>query len=331
MGKMARERTLRIVGGGPAGSAAAIAARDNGASVHIAERHRGPRHKVCGEFIAGESAEILESLGVWQSFRLRGPACIRRCVLRFGSLEKTWRLSDTSYGLSRLALDRLLIERAIESGAEVARGEIDAAECAAGPAILAAGRHAPRAHGERLFGFKAHFAGPTDDAVELYFARPTYVGVSSVEDGLTNVCGLTTESALRCFGFDFDEFVMSMPALAVRLGPLARQMKWIAAGPLAFSKPHGADAEGVYPAGDALGFTDPFTGSGILNALATGRLAGESAARGMPVAVYRRECRRLLGRAFTVSSLFRRLLRYDFMPTLAALVPGDWLYRLTRV
>jgi flavin-dependent dehydrogenase len=326
---MAGERNLNIVGGGPAGSAAAIAARSYGEAVRIVERSRTRRHKVCGEFIAPEAARILESLGVWQSFLDRAPARIRRCLLRFGRVEKSWPLAEPGYGLSRFELDHLLLERATECGAVLARGERGDPHNRGGIVILAAGRAAPRHSRDRLFGFKSHFTGPTDDAVELYFARPAYVGVSAIEDGLTNVCGIAPESALRRCNFDFDEFVLSIPALADRLRPLTRQMKWIAAGPLAFSKPHATGGD-VYAAGDALGFNDPFTGSGILNALATGRLAGKSAARNVPVATYRRECRALLGQAFRISSLFRTLLRYDFMPHLAGLVPGDWLYRLTR-
>jgi menaquinone-9 beta-reductase len=53
---------LAIVGGGPAGTAAAIAAARSGATVLLVERGRYPRHKVCGEFISAESLGLLSSL-----------------------------------------------------------------------------------------------------------------------------------------------------------------------------------------------------------------------------------------------------------------------------
>jgi len=38
-----------------------------------------------------------------------------------------------------------------------------------GKAVLAWGRYSIAATGERLFGFKAHFIGPVDDAIEMFF------------------------------------------------------------------------------------------------------------------------------------------------------------------
>ena len=51
-----------VVGSGPAGSASAIAAADRGLRVLLLEATRFPRHKVCGEFVSAESAEVLRYL-----------------------------------------------------------------------------------------------------------------------------------------------------------------------------------------------------------------------------------------------------------------------------
>src|SRR5437870_3338327 len=53
---------LIVVGGGPAGSAAAITAVRGGARVLVLERGRFPRHKVCGEF---ESRAVINASGRW--------------------------------------------------------------------------------------------------------------------------------------------------------------------------------------------------------------------------------------------------------------------------
>src|SRR5712692_8100547 len=53
---------LIIIGGGPAGTSAAISAARQGASVLLLERGRFPRHKVCGEFVSAESLDLLRDL-----------------------------------------------------------------------------------------------------------------------------------------------------------------------------------------------------------------------------------------------------------------------------
>src|SRR5262249_62286111 len=96
--------------------------------------------------------------------------------------------------------------------------------------ILAHGRAGRASRGERLFGFKAHFRGPADDAVELFFGDRMYAGVSAVEDGATNVCGLAPESTLAAHGFTIDRLIESWTALERRVRPLERTMDWLVTG-----------------------------------------------------------------------------------------------------
>jgi len=327
-------KTILVVGGGPAGATAAIAALSEGATVRIVERSRRPRHKVCGEFLSPEALHILDLLGAGKNLALLKPARIRKCRLRFGHREKRWNLVEPAFGLSRFELDKLLLEKAGALGAAVSRGECAVAEKGNGgtaAVVLAVGRKPMASRQDRLFGFKAHFEGPSDDAIELFFGRQGYVGVSPVENGWTNVCGIAPESTLRRHGFDVDEYVAAADPLAERLRPLRRRMRWLMVGPLCFSTVmHPGLNDRVYPAGDALGFVDPFTGSGIVNALVTGRMAGLSAANAVPSQSYIRECRSLLDRPFGISALLRTLLDWDCVYYLAALTPGRLLFRLTR-
>lgn len=321
------------MGAGPAGSAAAIAALLQGVPVSLYERSATPRHKVCGEFIASEACGVLQELGLWSDFSSLKPPRTRRCCLHFGSRSKEWKLAEPAFGLSRLELDRLLLNRATTLGANVTRGtSIRLQDLPSGTAVVSAhGRTLSAVRPGRLFAFKSHFEGPTDDAVEVYFSGSGYIGLSPVESGITNVCGIAREEALRRFGFQFDEVIHSQPLLSKRLRPLARRMEWLATGPLAFSDV-GSKTHGVltYAAGDALGFVDPFTGSGILNALLTGRMAGAAAARGTSPDAHVRECRALLRRPFAVAAVFRTLLDWGCAAHLASFVPGAWMYRLTR-
>jgi len=315
---------VTILGGGPAGASAAIAACGEGSAVRLIEKSKFPRHKVCGEFFSPEIAQDLDRLQVWDAFVAAGAARIRRMILHFGQRDKTCPLPESGWGLSRHAFDALLLDRALALGAEICR------ESAEEPRVIASGRRtAGLCRGRRLFGFKAHFEGPANDAVELFFFRGCYAGVSAIEGGRTNVCGLGPEDFFKRFDFEYDAVVAESPALASRLAPLRRTMKWLSTGPLqygqAFNSPHER-----YRAGDTLSFVDPFTGSGLLAAVRTGALAGVAAARSEPVSVYMARCRASLKKPFEVAGIFRAALDLGWADWLAGLVPGRLLFALTR-
>ena len=314
---------LVIRGGGPAGASAALAALRRGAPVTIAERSRFPRHKVCGEFLSPGIAPALDRLGLGGVFHSLRPATIRRMSIRVGSVSKQAPLPEPAFGLSRYALDAWLWREAMKSGAS----HVPQADTAH---IVACGRQASTPRGGRLFGFKAHFTGPVDDAVELYFGGRTYVGVNCVENGITNVCGLAPEEELKRCGFEVDAFVASVPGLERRLEPLHRSWDWIFTGPLRFEQRIDNSGDEVYRCGDALSFVDPFTGSGLLCAVATGILAGEAAALRLPVQRYREQCARLLGTPFRFSSALRWLASTRAAGPLLQLTPATLLFRHTR-
>jgi menaquinone-9 beta-reductase len=320
-------KCINILGGGPAGSAAALAAlryRTCDSAVTVIEKSHLPRHKVCGEFLSPEIAPELERLGVWEAFLAAAPARVNRTMLHFGSCSKTSRLPEPAFGLSRYAFDLMLLDQARAAGADVA------SEAEKDPLVVATGRRATRtSRGQRLFGFKAHFEGPTDDAVELFFFERCYVGVSSIEAGKTNVCGLAPESFLSRFGFEYDGVRMYCQALSDRLEPLRRVTQWFSTGPLQYGQAF-ADAGHAYPAGDALSFVDPFTGSGLLAAVRSGAMAGRAAAIGQPVAEYLRECRASLRQPFQVAGVLRRALEGGWAEKLAPLAPARLLFALTR-
>jgi hypothetical protein len=297
----------------------------------LVEKSSFPRHKVCGEFLSPGVGPVLELLGVWQNVADCRPAAIRRLVLHFGERTKICRLPECAWGLSRYRFDRLLFEKAVTLGAEPVRERLRPTHVEPRiPAVLATGRNGAAPRGERLFGFKAHFEGPVDDGVELFFFSRCYVGVSPVEEGLTNVCGLAPEPALRACGFNMDALLPGSAALCERLRPLSRRTDWLTSGPVVFSSPNRPAAPLLYPAGDALGFIDPFTGTGILNALLTGRLAGIAAVRGLSTNAYMKQCARVLDRPFHIAPLLRAAIARGWAEELSALIPARLLFRLTR-
>lgn len=319
-----------IIGGGPAGAMAAIAARRAGAQVRLFEKSTFPRHKVCGEFLSPEILTLLTRAGCAEAFLEMRPATIRHMELHFGRRVVRHVLPRPAFGLSRWALDQLLLGQAAALGADVVRDTLTR-RAARRPLVLAAGRTGQAPAGSRLFGFKAHYRGASDDTVALFFFDGCYAGVSAVEGGEVNVCGLAPEGLLRECAFDPARLLARCEPLQSRVQGLEQTFDWLTTGPLVMGlTPREAPEPFVYPAGDALGFIDPFTGSGILNAMLSGQRAGAAAARGVPVDGYLTAARRSLWRPFVVSTLFRWAVGSGWAGPLASVVPGAWLFHWTR-
>src|SRR5215471_14545531 len=114
-----------VIGGGVAGSTAAILLAAAGWSVALVEKRAFPRRKVCGECIAAPNLALLDALGVGDEFRaLAGPP-LERVGLYAGDDEVRARLPRLRDGapwgraLGRERLDTLLLARAKELGATV--------------------------------------------------------------------------------------------------------------------------------------------------------------------------------------------------------------------
>jgi flavin-dependent dehydrogenase len=108
-----------VIGGGPAGLAAAIAARQHGLRVVVADGAKPPIDKPCGEALMPDAITALEQLGVAvpaaDAYPLRG-------VRFLGSgLSANASFPSSGYGLSvrRTTLHRVMIERAAGLGADL--------------------------------------------------------------------------------------------------------------------------------------------------------------------------------------------------------------------
>ena len=187
-----------IIGGGPAGSAAAISMAQQGARVLVLEEKHMPRGKLCGEFVTPECFPTLSRLGVMTRMLDAGAHKIARVnlVAESGrSLEtRISEMSDSDKGfamsLSRSRFDQILFESARHEGAECLEGyaasgfafedgygrvealslKEGARVCFKAPIIVdASGRNsrwmlgkrerASGRRGSRLYALKAHFTG----------------------------------------------------------------------------------------------------------------------------------------------------------------------------
>src|SRR5580658_9948463 len=104
-----------VVGGGPAGLAAAIAARLKGLDVVVADAAQPPIDKACGEGLMPDSLEALHQLGVVidprQSFSFRGIRFIGAGGTAAADFPR-----EHGTAVRRLWLHQLLIDRARELG-----------------------------------------------------------------------------------------------------------------------------------------------------------------------------------------------------------------------
>jgi flavin-dependent dehydrogenase len=115
-----------VVGGGPAGTSAAIHLGLRGARVLLAEQKKFPRAKLCGEFISPECLDHFARLGVSDCMLTAGGAALTQTVFysrrgRSVSVPSEWFGSDGScaLGLSRAEMDARLLARARAVGVEV--------------------------------------------------------------------------------------------------------------------------------------------------------------------------------------------------------------------
>jgi flavin-dependent dehydrogenase len=306
-----------IAGGGPAGASAAIHLTMRGARVLLVEQKKFPRPKLCGEFISPECVPHFERLGVAKQMFAALPSKLTETVFyaRKGksvSVPSSWfRAGGFALGLSRAEMDERLLRRASDAGAKVFenaqvvnlilnQGRVkgftvkhDGKEdlYSAPVTIDATGRtralarrvtksqHHATPQRATLVAFKAHLtnAKVAPGACEIYFYHGGYGGLSSIENGLSNLCFIASARAVRECGADPErvmrEVLCQNRRAASALEHAGAVSPWLAVSLEGFGRHAVTPAPGLILIGDAASFIDPFTGSGMLMALESGELA----------------------------------------------------------
>lgn len=311
---MRRTDTL-IVGGGPAGAAAAIAMAGRGARPLLLERQREPQDALCGGFMSWRTLESLAALGVAPD-RLGGQA-IDEVALFSGARCVRARLPGTGMGLSRLRLDIALLEAAAQAGASIERGVAVAAadrsgevRLADGGAVctdalfLATGKHELRGlkrdadrPGDSWMGLRFRLPASHElrdgvgRAIELHLVEGGYAGLVLQEDGSGNLCMALRRSRLAAAGGDPAALLAMLaeeaPMLADRLTRTDTPPTADAIGLVPYGWRAQAGTPGLFRLGDQAAVIPSLAGEGIGIAMASGISAAAAwRAGGPPAAVH---------------------------------------------
>jgi menaquinone-9 beta-reductase len=320
-----------IIGAGPAGMAAAIALRQRGADVLVADALRPPIDKPCGEGLMPEAVRELSRLGVPLDSGHGAP------FLGIAFVSDTTHVAadfshGTGFGIRRTVLHRLLLERALQLGvrfvwntpAALRVGKpliLGNTSCVYGWLIGADGQ-ASRVRAwaglergsmrSRRFGFRAHYrldpgsygAGETHVAVHwgtLGQAYLTPIGHGAIcVSAMTRLPRLRMHDILASIPSLRGRYDAAAPATEVRgYATLVRQFRHVTSGRVALI-------------GDASGCVDAITGEGLALAFRQGSLIAEALTAGSP-ALYERSHAALLALPRRMSAL---LLLLDRLPEL---------------
>lgn len=261
-------RTVEIVGGGLAGLALGLGLRARGIPVVISEAGSYPRHRVCGEFITSLDSRTKSALML---DGILGEAVAARSVSWHepGHASMQHRLPEPALCLSRHRLDQAMAEAFVSAGGRLETGQRSALESREGR-IFACGRR-PRSSSQWV-GLKQHFRRlPLRDDLELHLGDRAYVGLTLVEDGLVNVCGLFPRPAAG------GEATLDSRLRAVGLEVLAERLQQSSPVPGTACAVAGLDYENSGAAADSIGdhagLIPPFTGNGMTIALQSAAIA----------------------------------------------------------
>ncbi len=271
---MSSLRPITIVGGGLAGLSLGLALRRAGVPVTVSDAGGYPRHRVCGEFIAGLGGGTIARLGLGPFLR---DALRHREVAWFidGQLVRRQRLPSPALALSRHALDAGLAAALVDAGGVLQTHTRVTGNPSEPGWVFTTGR---RRSSSAWLGLKIHARGlalATD--LELHLGDAAYVGLSRVEAGRVNVCGLFQRRELSLHGPGLLAAYLQAAGLSVLAGQLARADFDEAS----FSAVAAVDFDRRVPAadrvalGDACAMIPPFTGNGMAMAFQSAETALE--------------------------------------------------------
>jgi geranylgeranyl reductase family protein len=320
-----------VVGAGPAGSAAALAARRAGAEVLLVDKAAFPRDKVCGDGVAPQALDVLSVLGVDVDALTDGSAPVRTLRLTApGGAVARRATGRPGWVVPRAVLDARLRDAAIAAGAQPVQhrarevtvtadgvdvdgltGDVLVAADGAESVVRRAVAPPPRPGTVALAirGYAPSGPWPVGEQLLSLTAQhwPAYAWAFPIGDGRANVGYgevLTGTPPTR------EHLLTRLHELLPDAEPTGLRAHRL---PLSTGRVRTPDGR-VLLVGDAAGLINPVTGEGIFYAVLSGALAGAAAAGGVdPGRSYRRALRRALGVHLHHTDALARLSRWPWV------------------
>ena len=268
---------LFVVGGGPAGLAAALAARRKGLRVVVADPARPPIDKACGEGLMPDALAALGRLGVNLSIEDGAPFRGIR-FLGYGSAVGARFSRGVGLGIRRTRLHEILVEQAQAAGVQlrwgtpvtaIRDGSVVAGDSRTAFRYLAgadggnsnvrrwAGLDQSARDGVR-FGFRRHYrVEPWSNSVEVHWAPRCQIYVTPVAADCVCVALLVRQQDQR-----LDQALRLFPEVERRLAG-ATAIGPERGGASRFRRLHQVVKGNTALAGDASGSVDAVTGEGL--------------------------------------------------------------------
>ncbi|MFI7674158.1 NAD(P)/FAD-dependent oxidoreductase [Actinophytocola sp. NPDC049390] len=335
---------LVVVGAGPAGATAALAAlrAAPSARVLVLDAADFPRDKVCGDGVAPHAMDVLTALGVDAAGLASGTRPVGGLrLVSPGGVRARRSFARPAAVIPRVLFDARLLQAARDAGAVFQRRRVrtlvqqDATVLVddvlrARTVIGADGaesvvrRHCGAGNARQgtvaiaLRGYTSAAPWPADEQ-RLVMAGahwPAYAWVFPVGDDTANVGYgelLTATPPSRA------ELTERLHALLPGLAPVRLRGHRLPLSPGRPAVAHGR----VLLAGDAASLINPLTGEGIYYAVLSGALAGAAATTPDPARAYREALRRHLGRHLRHTDLLARLTGRPWLVDVATAAARD--------
>lgn len=297
-----------IIGGGLAGLTSAIHLSQSDVSVLVIEKNNYPKHKVCGEYVSNEVLGYLDFLGV-DVFAHDAKAINRFAFSSIKGRSLTVNLPLGGFGISRYALDKLLVDQATSKGASVHQDTVmqavlkgDQFEIETKKGVHYKARYVLGAFGKRSgldstlsrkfiknkspwLGVKAHYkAHFPDDLVALHNFKGGYCGLSKVETNHVNACYLTHYDVFKEYT-DLEAFQKVILEKNTALKAFFDTAEMVFEKPLAISQvsfeSKQAVKQHILMIGDSAGLIHPLCGNGMAMAIHSAKIASELIIEGL--------------------------------------------------
>lgn len=320
-----------VIGGGPAGLAAAIAARRRGFRVVVADGAQMPIDKPCGEGLMPDGLAALEKLGISVDLENSYPFRGIRFLSSGHAVDAAFPDGSSGMGVRRTVLHQLMTERAASLGIDflwqtpvtgissnavqlgnrkITSRWIIGADGGNSRVRRWAALNALRER-DRRFAFRQHFrVAPWTDRMELHWSRHGQIYVTPISKNEVCVALISRNPKLR-----LNHALQRFPQLNSRLD--GAEVSSVEKGSLTSTcKLKRVSRGNIALIGDASGTVDAITGEGLCLAFSQAMVLADCLRTG-DLARYQREHRRLALRPLLMARL---MLTLDGRP---------WLQRRT--